>query len=72
MVKPTFGKIKAHQFSVKCMSFQHHMTDTVDSAQNQNASSQRNIPEGTPMAFQTSPTGKDPIPRKSGGITFGA
>jgi hypothetical protein len=67
-VKPTFGKINAHQFSENLVRRRPpKMMATEEMAKNQKPSSQRNMPAAMPTAFQMSPTGIVVMPRKPGG-----
>lgn len=52
MVNPAFGKMNAHQERSNFICGIPNNTDTVESAQNQTATSQRKMPAETPIAFQ--------------------
>ncbi len=58
-----FGNTKPQQLIVNFILVAPDTTETVDKAKNQNPMSHRNMPAGTPIAFQTSPTGMEVMPR---------
>lgn len=68
-VKPAFGKMKAHQFSVNVICLAPAKTPTSDRAKNQNATSQRNMPAIAPMTLIAAPTSKSGKLKKLEGIT---
>lgn len=67
--RPAFGKTNAHHCGEKLIRRATRRIETVDSAENQMAVSQRKSAAGTDMPRQRSPTGMVVMPRKSFGST---